>query len=285
MIGPDGEPIEDLLLSPRIAPAVFGVGLLEAVPEDDILDLADPDDDDGDGISGRANLVPDPAAPGNQVLGRFGWKAAVPTVEEQNAGAFAGDIGITSSLRPDQPCTRLQAECISAPDGRRPRARRPQARPGHLLHAHARRPGPARRRHPRHRAPVRRPSRSSAARRATSASCTPATATSRRSTDQVIRPYTDLLLHDMGTGAGRRPSRARRDGCGGRHAGPRPQRPGVAHPAAVGHRPGRDREPATPASSTTAAPAASRRPSSGTAARPSRPATASARSTPKIEPP
>ncbi len=117
VIGPDGEPIEGLLLSPRIAPAVFGVGLLEAVPEDDILDLADPDDDDGDGISGRANLVPDPAAPGSQVLGRFGWKAAVPTVEEQNAGAFAGDIGITSSRRPAQPCTRLQAECISAPDG------------------------------------------------------------------------------------------------------------------------------------------------------------------------
>ena len=115
VIGPDGEPIDGLLLSPRIAPAVFGVGLLEGVPEDDILDLADPDDDDGDGISGRANLVPDPAHPGDQILGRFGWKAAVPTVEEQNAGAFAGDIGITSSLRPDQPCTRLQAECLSAP--------------------------------------------------------------------------------------------------------------------------------------------------------------------------
>jgi len=113
-----GEPVEDLLISPRIAPPVFGVGLLEGVPADDVLALADPEDDDGDGISGRANLVPDPAAPaGAPILGRFGWKAAVPGVEEQNAGAFAGDIGITSSLRPDQPCTRLQPECLSAPDG------------------------------------------------------------------------------------------------------------------------------------------------------------------------
>jgi CxxC motif-containing protein (DUF1111 family) len=117
VIGPDGEPVEGLLLSPRVAPAVFGVGLLEAVPEDAIVDLADPDDEDDDGISGRANLVPAPSSPGEEVLGRFGWKAAVPSVEQQNAGAFAGDIGITSRLRPSQPCTRLQAACISAPSG------------------------------------------------------------------------------------------------------------------------------------------------------------------------
>jgi CxxC motif-containing protein (DUF1111 family) len=116
-----GQPIDDLLVSPRIAPPVFGVGLLEGVPADDVLALADPDDENGDGISGRANLVPDPAAPdGQRVLGRFGWKAAVPSVEEQNAGAFAADIGITSSRRPAQPCTRLQPECLSAPNGGEP---------------------------------------------------------------------------------------------------------------------------------------------------------------------
>jgi CxxC motif-containing protein (DUF1111 family) len=114
----EGEPVPDLLISPRIGPAVFGVGLLEGVPADDIIALSDPDDDDGDGISGRANLVPDPSSPvGDQVLGRFGWKAAVPSVEQQNAGAFAADIGITSSRRPEQPCTRLQPECLGAPNG------------------------------------------------------------------------------------------------------------------------------------------------------------------------
>ena len=73
------------MLSPRIAPAMFGVGLLEGVPEDDILAaLEDPDDADGDGISGRARCPTrpptrrpdDPDAP-TQVLGRFGWKAPV----------------------------------------------------------------------------------------------------------------------------------------------------------------------------------------------------------------
>ncbi len=114
----DGEPIDGLLVSPRIAPAVFGVGLLEGVPADDITAGEDPDDEDGDGISGRAHLVPDPASPDDaRVLGRFGWKAAVPSVEQQNAGAFAGDIGITSSVRPEEPCTRLQPECLSAPTG------------------------------------------------------------------------------------------------------------------------------------------------------------------------
>jgi CxxC motif-containing protein (DUF1111 family) len=118
VVDANGQPIDGLLVSPRIAPAVFGVGLLEGVPADDILEAADPDDNDGDGISGRANLVPDPLEPGSgSVLGRFGWKASVASVEEQNAGAFAADIGITSSLRPDQPCTRLQPDCLAAPNG------------------------------------------------------------------------------------------------------------------------------------------------------------------------
>ena len=112
-----GEPVDGVLVSPRIAPAVFGVGLLEGVPAGDILDLADPEDADGDGISGVARLVPADDPDGEPVLGRFGWKADVPSVEQQNARAFVADIGITSSLRPDQPCTRLQAECLSAPNG------------------------------------------------------------------------------------------------------------------------------------------------------------------------
>ena len=182
ILGPDGEPIPDLLLSPRIAPAVFGVGLLEGIPADDILALADPDDDDGDGISGRANLVPDPDDPdGDRVLGRFGWKAAVPSVREQNAGAFAGDIGITSSIRPEQPCTRLQAECISAPDGGDPELDDRKLEQV-TFYTRTLAVPPAATRVSRRPPTGRPPSKRSGARRATSASCAPARPTSRPST-------------------------------------------------------------------------------------------------------
>ena len=110
---------EHLLVSPRLAPQLPGVGLLEAIPEETILSLADPDDIDGDGISGRPHWVADPTT-GDRVLGRFGWKAAVPTVRQQNAGAFVGDIGITSALFPNQPCTTEQTECLAAPSGGEP---------------------------------------------------------------------------------------------------------------------------------------------------------------------
>jgi len=112
-----GAPLSpDVLVSPRIAPSVFGVGLLEAVPEASIRANADPDDADGDGVSGRVNTVWH-ATRAQRVLGRFGWKASVPSVEPQNAGAFAGDIGITNSLFPEQPCTQSQPECAAAADG------------------------------------------------------------------------------------------------------------------------------------------------------------------------
>ncbi len=77
--------------SARIAPPMTGMGLLQAIPEADILQHADPDDRDGDGISGRPNLVGDHA--GGIALGRFGWKAVQPTVELQTAHAFFGRHG------------------------------------------------------------------------------------------------------------------------------------------------------------------------------------------------
>jgi CxxC motif-containing protein (DUF1111 family) len=109
----------DTMISPRIAPAVFGVGLLEAVPDATIRANADPDDRDDDGISGRANTVWD-VAKQQMALGRFGWKANVPTVEQQNAGAFQGDIGITSEMFPEQPCTPAETACLAAPNGGEP---------------------------------------------------------------------------------------------------------------------------------------------------------------------
>ena len=77
----------ETLLSPRVAPPMIGVGLLEAIPEADIVAGADPDDADGDGISGRPNRVWSDEHD-TVMLGRFGWKAGAPTVAQQSAGAF-----------------------------------------------------------------------------------------------------------------------------------------------------------------------------------------------------
>lgn len=109
----------EVQISPRLAPPVFGAGLLEAIPEDDILSASDPYDIDDDGVSGRPNYVLD-LETGETALGRFGWKANVPSVAQQVAGAFLGDIGITSELQPDENCTIPQTSCLGAPNGDSP---------------------------------------------------------------------------------------------------------------------------------------------------------------------
>ena len=108
----------DAMLSPRVAPQMIGLGLLEAAPAADILALADPDDADGDGISGRPNIVWSVEF-GQPMLGRFGYKAGMPTIREQSTGAFAGDIGISTPLFPEPwgDCTTVQADCSSEPHG------------------------------------------------------------------------------------------------------------------------------------------------------------------------
>lgn len=106
----------DTLLSARIAPPMIGLGLLEAIPEAAILANADSDDRNGDGISGRANQVWDRDQQ-RSVLGRFGWKAGQPTLNQQNAEAFANDMGLTSELVTQDNCTQAQSDCRSAPQG------------------------------------------------------------------------------------------------------------------------------------------------------------------------
>lgn len=110
-----GDLPEDVMISPRTAPAMIGLGLLEAIPEKDILRQADPDDKDQDGIAGKPNYVWD-FSKKKKVLGRFGWKANQPSVFQQNAGALSGDMGITSPLFPHQPCPESQAACAKAFD-------------------------------------------------------------------------------------------------------------------------------------------------------------------------
>lgn len=109
----------DVQVSARLAPPVFGAGLLEAIPEEAILSVSDPGDEDGDGVSGRPNYVTN-VETGESALGRFGWKANVPTVAQQVSGAFLGDIGITSELQPEENCTIPQQACLDAPNGGSP---------------------------------------------------------------------------------------------------------------------------------------------------------------------
>lgn len=93
----------DAMLSVRIAPPVFGLGLLEAISEEDILKHADPYDQNKDGISGKPNYVWDQQLQ-KTILGRFGWKANQPNLLQQTAAAFSEDMGITNQLFPMESC-------------------------------------------------------------------------------------------------------------------------------------------------------------------------------------
>lgn len=106
----------NVLVSPRIAPQVIGVGLLEAIDEADVLENARQQARRADAIKGTPNRVWDAPA-GKMLLGRLGWKANVASVAHQTAGAFQGDMGITSSVFPQETCTPAQQDCLAAPRG------------------------------------------------------------------------------------------------------------------------------------------------------------------------
>lgn len=110
---------QDVLVSPRVAPHIIGLGLLEAIAADDILALADPQDHNSDGISGRPNYVKNVLTDSIQ-LGRFGWKANEPNVRQQVAAAFQGDMGLSSSLFPAENETSNQGKLIQAANGGNP---------------------------------------------------------------------------------------------------------------------------------------------------------------------
>ena len=98
-------------LSPRVSPAIFGSGLLEAIPEDYITSYADPDDVDENGISGRAVYVTEPLS-NETKLARFGYKLVTASVLQQISGAYRGDMGITNKINQDEPCTSTQQACL-----------------------------------------------------------------------------------------------------------------------------------------------------------------------------
>ena len=105
-----------VMVSPRIAPQVIGLGLLEAIEEKDVLNNAKRQAAQPGPIKGVPNRVWDAYAQ-KDMLGRFGWKANVATLAHQTGGAFLGDIGITSSLFPAENCTPAQKDCVQAPNG------------------------------------------------------------------------------------------------------------------------------------------------------------------------
>ncbi|MCF6431872.1 di-heme oxidoredictase family protein [Leisingera sp. MMG026] len=193
------------MLSPRVAPPMIGLGLLEAIPAADILAHADEEDTDGDGISGRANLVW--SREFNRVmLGRFGLKAGMPTVHEQSAGAFSGDIGISTPLFPAHAgeCTDLQTACQYAPHGGADSRETEIDQPNmDLVTFYSRNLG----------VPARRNTSDAQVLRGKQvfyntgcASCHVPKYVTHRLQDrpeqsfQLIWPYSDLLLHDMGEG-------------------------------------------------------------------------------------
>ena len=197
---------EGVMISPRIANPMIGLGLVEQIPAEDILALADPDDADGDGISGRANWAVAPET-GELALGRFGWKAGVTSIRAQSAAAFAGDLGLSTPLvnNPHGDCTANQPECLVLPTGEQPRLGVSEA-PDPVLDLvtfYAQTLGVPERRDVGDPTVLR---GKQAFYEAGCASChTPKFVTSRDGENpalrfQLIWPYSDFLLHDMGAG-------------------------------------------------------------------------------------
>ncbi|MGI0117415.1 di-heme oxidoredictase family protein [Zooshikella sp. RANM57] len=189
----------ETMMSARIAPPMIGLGLLESVDEQTILTHADPEDKNKDGISGRANYVWDHRLQKTQ-LGRFGWKAGQPSLMQQNAAAFNGDIGVTSLMFPHDDCTTQQKACNKAPSGGKPEVSEKILNFVEFYTQHLA-------------VPARRNSNDPLVKKGqtlfNTSGCNschiPQLKTARRPerkalSEQVIWPYTDLLLHDMGEG-------------------------------------------------------------------------------------
>ncbi|WP_415766663.1 di-heme oxidoredictase family protein [Pseudomonas sp. ZB1P45] len=193
----------DTRFSARVAPPMIGLGLLEAIPDEAILANAEAQAKDKNGIAGRPNRVWDDAQQ-KTVLGRFGWKAGQPNLNQQNVHAFSGDMGLTTSLRPVDDCTDAQTACKQAPNGNGPDGE-PEVSDNilRLVLFYSRNLAvPARR-------DVSAPEVLAGKTLFFQAGCqschtpkytTAANAAEPELANQVIRPYSDLLLHDMGDG-------------------------------------------------------------------------------------
>ena len=187
---------ENVQISPRVAPPTFGLGLLEAISDSAILAHADPADRNRDGISGRPNYVTD-IRTGAEVLGRFGWKASQPSITQQILKAFSADIGITSRLYPSDGATSTSATSAT---GMQPELADSQLA---VLLFYMKMLAVPERRHWTEPAVLHGKAvfeNIGCAHCHTSRFTTGAVEGYPELSNQTIRPYSDLLLHDMGEG-------------------------------------------------------------------------------------
>jgi CxxC motif-containing protein (DUF1111 family) len=196
-------PIAGVLSSLRVGEQMVGMGYLDAVPAETLEAMAK--EAKPDGVKGRVNRVWNPETKRVEA-GRFGYKSNMPTLRAQSAGAFNGDIGITSPLFPDENCTPAQKACQEAPNGGAPELTAQQLDEVEFYLAHLAVP-------PRRDEDSAKVSRGGTAfAQAGCAAChRPELKTDpqwrfSRLAGQSIHPYTDLLVHDMGEGlSDRRP--------------------------------------------------------------------------------
>jgi CxxC motif-containing protein (DUF1111 family) len=190
---------ENVMTSARIAPALYGLGLLEAVPEATIL--AQVTKDKPAGIKGHVNQVWD-IVQQKLVLGRFGWKANMPNLRQQIAGAFIGDMGITSPLFIHENCTTTQIDCLNSPSAGSPELSAEQLDQTELYHLAL--AAPQRRFTNAPNVPASIKHGAELFDKALCSAChTPEFQTGDFSklpalSNKAIHPYTDMLLHDMG---------------------------------------------------------------------------------------
>ncbi len=121
-------------ISPRVAPPMIGLGLIEAIPEADILAHADPDDADGDGIHRARRRSCAITAPASSRSAASAGRRRMPRVRDQSADAFSNDIGISTPDPPDPhgDCTKAEAKCLAMPTGVQKRLGNEEA-PGPML--------------------------------------------------------------------------------------------------------------------------------------------------------
>ncbi|MEO1336862.1 MAG: di-heme oxidoredictase family protein, partial [Myxococcota bacterium] len=188
------------VLGLRHASPLYGLGLIDLIDTDDLMAMADPSDEDGDGISGRANRVWDRQRQ-TTVVGRFGWKANQPSLRQQVAAALAFDMGITSRLFPASTCSEDQSACRNAPNGASAGGHEISESLLDLIVDYNRSIAVPQRRKPSHPLVV------EGQRHFVAMGCVGCHVPTQRTgqdsrfphlSEQTIWPYTDLLLHDMG---------------------------------------------------------------------------------------